>query len=135
MYIKIFFFAVYLLASVNGMAQKIEANHYYVSVSFYSYGTGTPDAKPLNRYIAQFKKANKIKSISADHIGPLGREGEYKLAFSLKELNAKQRKLFIKNLNAVVESMKDRGSAKLVMNETVLPTSIPERATIEKQKF
>lgn len=135
MYFKIFLFAIYMAASVNGMAQKVEANRYYVSISFHSYGIGTPDAKPLNRYIAQFKKANKIKSISADHIGPLGREGEYKLAFSLKELNPKQRKSFIKNLNTVVESMKDRGSAKLIINETILPTSIPERATIEKQKF
>jgi hypothetical protein len=135
MYIRMFIFASYLLLSLPVIAQKADTNHYFVTISFYSFGTGTPDSKPLKSYISKFKKANKIKSISADHIGPLGREGEYKLAFTLKELNARQRKLFVKDLKPVVDSMKERGSAKMMLSEQISPSSIPERATIEKQKF
>ena len=41
--------------------------------------------------------------------GPMGKEGEYYLAFTFERATVKQRRLFIKKSPAVVPVMKDRG--------------------------
>lgn len=115
---KILLAALFGLLTINLQAQT-NIKTYKVSVAFNSIGMGVPDEKPLADYIQKFKKTNKIKTISADRIGPLGREGEYKLGFSLKELKKAQQAAFIKGLKVVVSKMKDRGIAEVAENDKV----------------
>lgn len=92
------------------------ASKYPVVVSFQSQCCGVPDSKPLINMINAFKKKYGIRKIAYDRTGPLGREGEYSLSFPLKELNAAKRKIFIQKVQAVVLTMKDRGSATVELN-------------------
>ncbi len=116
---------------------QITANNkiYRLVVAFNSIGTGIPDSEPLTAYITTFKKANRIKSITADHIGPLGREGEYKLAFSLKELTKRQRIIFISKIKKIAGEMKSRGNAVVTENEVIDMNSINGRTTITEEKY
>ena len=132
---KIFLLVITGFLFLGAFAQSDSSRNYKMVVSFNSFASGVPGSKPLTDYIAKFRKANKIKSISADRIGPLGREGEYKLAFSLKELTRKQRVLFISRVKKVVATMKERGSANVEENVVFLKADLPSRATIEARKF
>ncbi len=96
-------------------AQKTGST-YPLAVLFNSECCGVPNSKPLLNYIKTFRKKNKLKTISAYRIGPMGREGEYHLAFSLKELNKRQKPVFINGIKAVVATMKDRGYAQAEEN-------------------
>ena len=120
---------------LGAFAQTDSARSYKMVVSFHSFASGVPSSKPLADYIVKFKKANKIKSISAERIGPYGREGEYKLCFTLAELTKKQRKLFISRVKTVVATMKERGSADVQQDVTLLKDDMPAPATIVTKKF
>lgn len=54
-------------------------------VSFGSMGTGTSSDDFLKDYVKKFCKKNKV-TIPAFKVGGCGREGEYKVLFSLKKL-------------------------------------------------
>lgn len=133
---KLFITLLFTCISFASIAQSTTAKPYKVSIAFNSFASGVPSSEPLNAFIKKFKKDNKIeKNIAADHIGPLGREGEYKLGFTLKELTKKQQASFITKLKKVVDSMKDRGRAEMIENDTINMASISSRATVELQKF
>ena len=108
---------------------------YPVVVKFQSICCGVPSAAPLEKMIATFKKKQRIKSISAYHIGPLGREGEYVLAFPLLEMSVKKRQKFISKIKTIVPKMKDKGNAEFEINYSVNTTSLPSRTTIEKINY
>lgn len=115
---KLFFtFLVYLLATVPALAQK--KTTYPVVITFNSMCCGVPSQEPVVKLIKRFKKQYKIKKVSAYRIGPMGREGEYWLAFSLKEFSKSQKILFIKQLKKTAAAMTDKGSAEVKENETV----------------
>ena len=95
---------------------------YPLVVMFNSECCGVPNAKPLIKYIAAFKKRYSVKKIAACRIGPMGREGEYYLAFRLKELNKKQGLAFIKGVKAVTKQMKDKGSATVELQYDIAET-------------
>ncbi|MEJ7610039.1 MAG: hypothetical protein WKF88_02555 [Ferruginibacter sp.] len=101
-----------LLITFNASAQN-KSSVYPLVVMFNSECCGVPSNKPLLKYIATFKKTCNIKKLSACRIGPMGREGEYYLAFRLKELNKRQTTAFIKGVKTVVKKMKDKGSATI----------------------
>ena len=65
----------------------------------------------------------------------MGKEGEYWLAFSLKELNDKQCSLFVEQLKPVVLKLKEPGSVSLVENMTLQSSELPSRATTEIECF
>jgi hypothetical protein len=102
---------LFLALPFPALAQRLAA--YPVVVSFNSMCCGVPDSKPVMDLIRSFKKQHKIKRISVDSIGPMGREGEYYLAFRLKEMSSSQRLKFIQQLKNVVPRMTDRGSAEI----------------------
>ena len=132
---KLLITLLFTCISFATIAQNTADKTYKVAVAFNSFASGVPSSEPLKAFIKKFKKDNKIKkNIAADHIGPLGREGEYKLGFMLKELTKKQQASFITKLKKVVDGMKDRGSAELIENDTIEMGNIA-RATIEVQKF
>src|SRR5882757_6138381 len=112
---NIFCSIVILLLSVNLYAQK--RSTYPLAIMFNSMCCGVPDSKPLFDAVIYFKRKNKInKKLHYVHIGPLGKEGEYMIAFSLAELTKKQKTAFIKEIKKVVPSMKDKGSASVQEN-------------------
>ena len=127
--------AAFFSLAVSAKAQESKKIVYPLVVEFHSHCCGVPSEQPLLNYIHSFKKAQRIKKIKAWHIGPMGREGEYYLAFSLKELNKRQKKIFISNVKAVTAKMKDKGSASLSVNKEVDMEALSGRATAELQNL
>jgi hypothetical protein len=121
--------AVFLTTSL--FAQKTT---YRVVVKFGSMCCGVPSNKPLLDYIVAFKKKNKIKKIVCDSIGPIGKEGEFDMAFSLKELKKPQVVLFVKEVTALATTMKEQGYANVEENVDVDKSALG-RATISKKSL
>ncbi len=116
------------------MSSIAQINKYRVVVKFGSMCCGVPSNKPLLDYVAAFKKKNKIKKIVCDSIGPMGREGEYDMAFKLKELKKAQVETFVKEITALASTMKEQGYANVEENVEVDKSSIG-RATIQKKNL
>lgn len=102
---------------------------YPVMIRFQSFCCGVPSEIPLRKCIIQFRKKYRIKSIKAWKYAPMGREGEYDLAFPLTEMTRTQKSQFIKKLQAVVPRMKDKGSARLELNYMVVKEDLPAQAS------
>jgi hypothetical protein len=111
-----------------------QISKYRIVVKFGSMCCGVPTNKPLLDYIAAFKKKNKIKKIVCDSIGPMGKEGEYDMAFTLKELKKKQVDIFVKEVTALTTTMKEQGYANVEENVEVDKASIG-RATIASKVY
>ena len=127
---KLFILATALLFSMTGIAQG-ENGSYPVAVAFHSKCCGVPDNKPVIDYVKAFKKKYRIKTISYDRVGPLGREGEYDMCFSLKEMSKKKAKLFISGLKKITPKMIDKGMAEVEENKS--RSDFPGRAQITKE--
>ena len=121
-----------LFTSILAKAETHPASYRYV-IQFNSQCCGVPDAAPLIKAIQNFKKKNKIKKITYYLISPMGREGEYYMAFPLSEMNKIQTILFIKQMDAVTLLMKDKGSASTEQNLAINKESISSRTTITKK--
>lgn len=106
---------------------------YRYVIQFNSQCCGVPDAAPLMKAIQDFKKKNKIKKITYFLISPMGREGEYYMAFPLTELSKKQVALFIKQIDTTTLKMKDKGSCTTEQNMAVDKESLSSRTTITKK--
>jgi hypothetical protein len=128
---KIFTLAIILFFATNAIAQKTT---YRVVVKFGSMCCGVPSNKPLLDYIVAFKKKNKIKKITCDNIGPMGKEGEYDMAFSLKELKKQQVEIFVKEVTTLAATMKEQGYANVEENVEVDKSALG-RATINKKSL
>jgi hypothetical protein len=126
---KTFTLLSFLLLSLNSFSQK---TNYRVVVKFGSMCCGVPSNKPLLDYVAAFKKKNKIKKMACDSIGPMGKEGEYDMAFTLKELKTKQVEIFIKEVTTLATTMKEQGYANVEENIEI-DISALGRATKEKK--
>ena len=106
---------------------------YPIILNFISIGTGVPDAKPVEDFVKKFKTDNGIATVEALRKRPLGKEGEYELAFPLKELNKAQRKLFVADLSAVVKQIKHNGgSVAITLNSSEGRYPGNDRAVTEK---
>ncbi len=126
---KLFFslFSLFVLATNTNAQQK---DTYAVVVSFNSMCCGVPSNAPIIKLVANFKKQYKIKKVVVDSIGPMGREGEYYLAFRLKEFSKSQKIKFIQQLKKIVPTMKEQGSADVKENETIDKASLSSRASV-----
>jgi hypothetical protein len=139
---RIIFLLLCTLCTSTSIFAQAKTDTYAVAINFNSKCCGVPDAKPLLDEIIAFKKLNKIKSISYDNIGPLGREGEYMMGFSLKELTKKQKISFVKLVKKVVPTLKtsgkdeaSSGTADLKLNEKKIDVKDLGRATLTTQKI
>lgn len=121
--------------SIHAKAQQKDSTTYRLVVHFYSLCCGVPDSKPLVNAIRSFKKAKHFKSITAMKIGPIGREGEYMLAFSLKGMSSIQKKAFIKSVKQAAINMTDKGNASVEENEIIVKSNLPASATFEKISY
>ena len=129
---KLIILSVILFTSIVTFALQPSYNYRYV-VQFHSHCCGVPGVAPLNNCITSFKKKNKIKKLSYFLISPMGREGEYYMAFQLTELSTKQVALFIKQIDATAIKMKDKGSITTEQNMVVDKESLSSRTTTTKK--
>lgn len=98
---------------------------------FQSVCCGVPDQEPLDKAIRAFKKKEKMTSLRAWKIGPMGREGEYYLVFDLEKWPASRRKKFMEILRVVSGKLKDPGHVNLEENYMMRKADLPGRATME----
>ena len=128
--------AVFLLGlSQNIFAQTEGKKVYPLVISFHSMCCGVPSDSAIQKFISSFKKKYKVKKISANSIGPLGREGEYELVFNLKELNKKQQSYFISKIKKVGKFPSDKGSFSFEENKEIDLSAIPKRAGASEVVF
>ena len=125
-------FTILMLATT---AKAQQTDTYPVLVSFNSMCCGVPSDTLLMKMIKAFKKQYKIKQVTADKIGPMGREGEYYLAFRLKEFSKAQKVKFIQQLKKTVAMMKDKGSAEVRENETIDKAGFSRGTTVTSLKL
>lgn len=123
---------LFLLAIHTAKAQDSTVTRYPVVVSFQSICCGVPSDSTVVSYISAFKRKNKLTGIEATQIGPMGKEGEYYLAFSLKELNKKQMKSFIAGLKKVKKQPDETGEISFMENYSLQDKPKPRRATKRK---
>ncbi len=121
------------LLSVSALAQQVRT--YPVTVQFNSMCCGVPDNAPLLAMIAKFKKQNRLKAITVDSIGPMGREGEYYLAFRLKEMSKAQQLKFIKEVKKTAPTLNDKGSADVRENYVLDKSDLSSRTGITVMKL
>jgi len=126
------FFTIVLLAAT---AHAQQTDTYPVIVSFNSMCCGVPSDTPLVKMINTFKKQNRIKQVTADKIGPMGREGEYYLAFRLKEFSKAQKIKFIQQLKKTAATMKDQGSAEVKENEKIDQAGLSRGTSVSPLKL
>ena len=134
LFISILFLSILQSLSAQDTKDSIK-NPYALIVSFQSHCCGVPSDTTLRSFITSYKKKYKIKKISANRIGPMGREGEYYLAFKLSELNKKQVKDFISKIKNIKLRKEDKGSLSFKEKAEVAVTAIPARATTRKIDF
>ncbi|MBK6380062.1 MAG: hypothetical protein IPN43_15245 [Chitinophagaceae bacterium] len=127
-------FAICFTALLSNAAVAQNSTTYPVVVSFGSMCCGVPSDEPVIKLIKSFKKQYKIKQIAVDNIGPMGREGEYYLAFRLKEFSKAQKIKFIQQLKKTAATMKEQGYAEIKENETVSKADLSSK-TISVLKF
>ena len=127
---KFFFIVGLILFSINKIeAQQIDTTiKYPILIRFESICCGVPNDRPIVQFINKFKKSNHIKKITAYRIGPMGREGEYHLAFQLNQLNKKQKSIFIKGIKKTVLKLTDKGKAAYEENVILNTHSFPSIA-------
>ena len=129
------FFAICLTALLSSATFAQNSTTYPVVVSFGSMCCGVPSNEPVIKLIKSFKKQYKIKQIAVYNIGPMGREGEYYLAFRLKEFSMAQKIKFIQQLKKTAATMKEQGYAEIRENETVNKTDLSSGTTIRVLKY
>jgi hypothetical protein len=127
---KKFLLSIITIALLTTSAYAQKSNFYPVVVSFNSICCGVPDNAPVMKQIKNFKKQYRIKRMAVDSIGPMGREGEYYLAFRLKELSKVQKIKFIQQLKKLAPTIVDKGSVEIKENAVVNKADLSSRTTI-----
>lgn len=142
--VLLFSFTIVLQLKIHGNPKEIKRssilltdtiNKYPVAIKFQSVCCGVPSDAPLQKAIKSFKNKNKLSIIKAVHIGPLGREGEYALAFPLNEMNISQKKAFLKMLKTTVKKLTNKGKASIELNASYDPASLPSRVQFDRVGF
>jgi hypothetical protein len=125
--------SIVTLTSFAQQKKKKEKSLFYpVVVQFHSVCCGVPSDKTLSQFITTFKKANGISKINAFKISPMGKEGEYYLAFTLKEMDRKQKFLFRNKLKNITDKMKDKGNASVEENMNIFKSELPGSVKFSK---
>ena len=132
---KILFTCMVCILTCSLYAQTRDSISYPVIIQFNSECCGVPSDKPLRDFVKTFKKKYKIKKLTAVRISPMGKEGEYWLAFSFRELTRKQTAVFTRGLKLITPKLKDPGSATIVQNFQVVRSDLPGRALLERVIF
>jgi hypothetical protein len=94
-----------------------------------------PEEKMLKTWIVGFKKKYGIKKINAIQVGPLGREGEYDLYFTLKGLKKTTQNKFKTGIKKIVPKMIEPGMVTLEENIVLNRTDLPSNIIIKQIKY
>ncbi|MEO7306685.1 MAG: hypothetical protein ABIR78_14350 [Ferruginibacter sp.] len=132
---KKFILSILAITLLTTAVSAQKSNFYAVVVSFNSMCCGVPDNAPVMELVKNFKKQNRIKRMAVDNIGPMGKEGEYYLAFRLKELNKAQRLKFIQQLKKIAPTMVDKGSVEIKTDLVVNRADLSPRIVITTQNL
>jgi len=132
---KILITAFILTISQSLFAQTATKTIYPLVISFNSECCGVPTDSAIRKFVADFKQKNKIKKIIATRIGPLGREGEYELAFTLTELSKKQAASFTSNIKSTKKLKTDKGSFTFEEKKEIDTETISKRARTTEVVF
>ncbi len=120
----------------SGYSQKAGSDStFQVGVAFNSMCCGVPSETPMKLFIDSFKLKYDIPEILATRIGPLGREGEYRLGFGLSEMNALQKKEFISGLSNIQKLKDDPGSIRIVPEMRIVIQELPPRARFKEIRY
>ena len=130
-----FFIALQLLVFNFTKAQITDSVRYPLIIKFGSVCCGVPSDGSLKKEIKNFKSKNKIKSLKAIKISPMGREGEYWICFKLRELSKKQKINFSDNLCKVTKKMTDKGYASCETNTQVIKSTLPQNVKMDNLIF
>lgn len=128
------FFCIITVVSFSAFIQDLQ-KPFPVVLQFNSECCGVPSDSLLREYVTAFKTEQKVQKITAKKIGPLGREGEYWLAFGLENLNARQKKEFSHGVKTLAAKLKDPGYAVFEENRKIEKRDLPSRATLETINF
>lgn len=132
---KLLIIALLLSISQLLFAQTETKTIYPMVISFRSECCGVPSDSAIRKFVGSFKQKYKIKKITAYRIGPLGREGEYDLAFSLTELSKKQVALFISKIKSTKKLKTDKGSFTFEEKKEIDTETISKRAKTTEVVF
>lgn len=106
-----FFFVLILCATLNAQTTKTTAPvKYDVVVSFGSICCGTPSDDFLKDFIKEFNCKNKV-TINAWQLGGCGREGEFKILFSLVKFKEAKKIKLIAALKKLIPEQNDKNKA------------------------
>jgi hypothetical protein len=129
------FIALQLLVLIPLKAQVADSTKYPLIIKFGSECCGVPSDAPLKKEIKYFKSKNKIKSLKAIKISPMGREGEYWICFKLRELSKKQKINFSDKLCKTTKKMTDKGYASCETDTQVIKSTLPQNAKMDTLIF
>jgi hypothetical protein len=129
------FFSVFTMLLFASTSVAQQSNTYVVVVSFGSMCCGVPSNEPIMKLVRSFKKQYKIKKVTVDSIGSMGREGEYYLAFRLTEFSKAQKQKFIEQLKKTAATMKEQGYADIKENETVNKADLSSGTSVTPLKL
>ena len=98
-----------LLATICVTAQSIKniTQKYDVAVSFGSMCCGTAQSDFLANYIKLFNRTNKV-ILNAWQLDGCGREGEFKILFSLDKLSASKKKKLLSSLKKLIPEQNNK---------------------------
>ncbi len=136
--IPLIFLLIFSAFASTANAQKKEDTTsitYPVCLHFQSVCCGVPDEKKLKIWIAGFKKIYNIRKIRALHVGPLGREGEYDLYFSLNGLKKSTKQSFLKGIKKLSTGLKDPGMVTVEENAIFKKSDLPGTADVENIRY
>lgn len=123
-----------LTASRVSYGQTSNGNTYPLVIQFSSFCCGVPKDSTVRAYVNRFKKSYKIKAIKAYKVGPMGREGEYNLAFPLTEMSKKQAKKFVEGIKSVKIAPGDQGAIHY-QSDFVIENTSAARSVLSKDNL
>lgn len=106
-YILTFFLFASLHIQAHSQPDSFSLEKYDVVVSFGSMCCGPVSDEFLKDFIQQFNKKNKV-AVQAWQITGCGREGEFKILFSLTKLNTAVKKKFLSCVKKIVPEQNDK---------------------------
>lgn len=130
-----FLIVLQILVLFSLKAEVADSIKYPLIIKFASVCCGVPSDAPLKKEIKYFKFKNKIKTIKAIKISPMGREGEYWICFKLKELSKKQKINFSDMLCKITKKMTDKGNATCETNSQVIKSTLPQNVKMDNLIF
>lgn len=131
------FFMLHVCAQENTKQSNSDTAtlQFPICLHFQSVCCGVPDEQKLKIWVNTFKKKYGIRRMSAVHVGPLGREGEYDLYFPLKGMKKNTALNFKKGIIKQAKKLNDPGMVTVEENATLNKRTLPTMAVIESMWY